>query len=163
MTAGKPIDAAKVRKATAVYLRTGSFAEAAAAIGVDRGVIRRRLIQEGLPRRETLFAEAISKGIADGLDLIDQALTDGKRWLSEATSGKDWAVVSSAICRLQDARLHTLETTLRKRQAALTRRRTRAEIKALETGTTPTGDVTVTVNLTPVDSHETTERDLPSS
>lgn len=149
------ISADKIAKATAVYLRTGSFAEAAKAIGSDRGTIRRRLIQEGLPKWEVVFAEAVSKGVAEGIELIDRALKDSERWLSEATTGKDWATVASAICRLQETRLSTLETTLRKRQAALTRRRTRAEIQALETGTTPTGDVQVTVNLTPLETDTT--------
>ena len=149
------ISADKIAKATVVYLRTGSFAEAAKAIGGDRGVIRRALISRGLPKWEVVFAEAVSKGVAEGIELIDKALKDGERWLSEASTGKDWATVSSAICRLQETKLSTLETTLRKRQAALTRRRTRAEIQALETGTPQAGEVTVTVNLTPLETDKT--------
>lgn len=125
-------------RAAAEYTRTGSFAQAAAAIGrTDESVVRKALRRVGCPDLSGVHARAVESG----LRRARKALNETNAKLKEKIEGaklSDLVSIAKGLS-LTTARLEGLaELELKRRQSRLTRRKTTAEIAALEKGTSPT-------------------------
>lgn len=138
MPRGKPFTAEQIEAASEVWHRTGSYTEAAKAIGADVSATRKALIRHGEPERAKLHALACARGLRKGRrhlsaagDLIARVL------LNETNAGvglepKDIAALTNSLARTSDSLIAIADREDRRRAAALSRRKTRAEIDALE-------------------------------
>lgn len=143
MPRGTPLTPEQLARAADVYARTGTYAEAGRAIGVEESVARRALLR-------ALSAGEESERVALNARAIERGLRNGRRALTElngrlrkkvSTASKIGELVSiSKGLSLSVARLADLaELELKRRQARLTRAKTSAEIRALDKGA-PTPD-----------------------
>jgi hypothetical protein len=162
---GKPFTAEQIEAASAVYHRTGNYTEAAKAIGADVSATRKALIRHGEPERAKLHALACARGLRKGRrnltaagDLIARVL------LNETSAGvslepKDIAALTNSLARTSETLIAIAEREDRRRAAALTRRKTRAEIDALERRDTDDGgDLELVVEVTTGDPAVAAER-----
>ena len=150
---GVPLTPAQIARAAEVYGATGSYQAAADAIGSDRSNVRRRLLARGEPHRAALHAQACARGLRKGRRSLVAGLDELDEWLAKdkASGGgiepRDYAALLNARARHVEALLALAEREDRRKQARLTRAKTRAETAALQAkaaGLLPP-DVTVTV------------------
>ena len=138
MPRGVPLTPGQLAVAAEAYARTGSYADAGRAIDVDESVARRALLRGleagGESERVALHARAIDRGLRDGRRALTEV--NGKLRKKITGSSKIGELVSiSKGLSLSVARLADLaELELKRRQAHLTRAKTRAEIRSLEKG-----------------------------
>lgn len=135
MPKGKPLTADQLQTAAEVYGRTGSFSEAARAVGVDESAIRRRFAEE--PNRAELHARATARGLRKGrkhLTEISDALA--RSLLQELRAGQLEPMGASAAARAVSQCVTALtrldERIERGQQSRLTRAKTRADIRVAE-------------------------------
>jgi hypothetical protein len=151
---GKPFTAEQIETASEVWHRTGSYTEAAKAIGADVSATRKALLRHGEPERAKLHALACARGLRRGRrhltaagDLIARVL------LTETNAGvglepKDIAALTNSLARMSDSLIAIADREDRRRAAALSRRKTRAEIDALERSDTDEGgDIDLVVEV----------------
>lgn len=125
-----------------VYVRTGSFAAAGAALGLDKSVARRALLRVGWSPMVTEHARAIDEGLARGRRTLDglvrevRTRTATAELRAELTLDELLAAAKTAsygVARMVDL----AELELKRRTARLTRRKLRAEALALEARSAP--------------------------
>lgn len=139
MPKGTPLTPDDLGRLAREYARTNSFASAGEAIGVDKSVARRALLRLGKSPGVTLRAEAVTSTLENvrlGIARITREILKRtrKEKISELTL-EDLHVASKSL-GLGGARVESIaELLLKRRQAKLTRAKTRAEVEALKKGT----------------------------
>ncbi len=128
-----------------VYARTGSYVAAGAAIGVDKSVARRCLLRVGWSPMVTAHAREIDAGLERGRRALDGIVREVRQRTRTAemrsTLTLDELLAAAKTASYGVSRLVDLaELELKRRTASLTRRKLRAEAKALEKGAMPTID-----------------------
>lgn len=146
MPRGTPLTPEQIGRAAEVYARTGSYSDAARAVGApDPSTVRKALLRVGDPNRSQLHARAIARGLARGRRVLDDVVREVRERtrtvdLRAALTLEDLLAAakttSYGVSRLVDL----AELELKRRAATLTRRKLRAEARALERDTTPTID-----------------------
>ncbi len=142
MPKGTPLTPEDLGRLAETYARTSSFAAAGEVVGVDKSVARRALLRLGKSPGVTLRAEAVTstlESVRVGVSRITREILrrTRKEKISEL-SLEDLHVASKSL-GLGGARVESIaELLLKRRQASLTRAKTRAEIDALKKGTTLT-------------------------
>ncbi len=133
MARGVPLTPAQIATAAEVFERTGSYSDAARAIGATPQAARRAILRGGASRfnRVQLHARAIGRGIRIGRRCLATALEHALPRLEKAADGREYGAVVNAIARATDALLALDERTGRRSQARLTREKTRVEIELL--------------------------------
>lgn len=139
MARGVPLTDAQLELAAAVYAKSHSYAEAGRAIGVDESVARRALLRRGESERVVLHARAVRRGMREGRKLLRLALERAPEFLADAEDTKSYKELVDAVARATEtlAKLDARED--QRRQARLTRKRTKAEITALSRENAPPG------------------------
>lgn len=137
MARGTPLTPQQVETALAVYERTGNASKAARAIDVEPSTVTRLLARRGEQTRAQLHARACEKGIRKGRAQLARVgkLLDGVLKV-ETKAGvslepKDIAALANALARNVAVRVEVASREDSRRQAALTRAKTRAEIEFL--------------------------------
>ena len=143
MPRGTPLTPEQLGQAAEVYARTGSYSEAARAIGApDPSTVRKALLRIGDPNRSQLHARAIDEGLARGRRTLDglvrevRTRTATAELRAELTLDELLAAAKTAsygVARMVDL----AELELKRRTARLTRRKLRAEALALEARSAP--------------------------
>lgn len=145
---GTPLTPEQLGDLARLYAEHGNAAAVARELGVHKSTVTRALDRLGKQRRATLQEGALLSGLVDGRERIDRAVrrVSKKLWsaLKDPPAGTPptsplWAPDAQSIQQLGStlARLVTVQTALdrreeQRRQAGLTRRKTRSEIAALE-------------------------------
>jgi hypothetical protein len=124
--------------AAEVYGQTGNFAEAGRAIGVERNTVRDALMRADLAHRRTLHARACEKGLhaarakmARASRLIDTVL-DSESRAGLGLEPKDIAALVNALSKASETLISIADREDRRKASTITRRKTAAEIEALE-------------------------------
>lgn len=138
MSRGIPLTFEQVSKAAEVYRSTMNYAEAAKAIGADPSTVRKALIRRGGPDRSFLHAHATDLGITRARKGIAKSLQLAERLLENETADgagmdpRDIAAIMNAQSRSSEVLLSMADREQKRRQSALTRQKTRAEIEVLK-------------------------------
>ncbi len=138
MPRGTPLTPEQLARAADAYARTGTYAEAGRAIGVEESVARRALLRAlgsgEESERVALHARAIERGLRDGRRALTEVNGRLRTKILGASKIGELVSISKGLS-LSVARLADLvELELKRRQARLTRAKTRAEIRSLEKG-----------------------------
>ncbi len=122
--------------AAAAFARTGSFADAARAIGrTDESGVRKALRRVGYPDLSGLHARAVDSGIRQARRALNNTTSKLATRVDAATDTAELVAIAKGLS-LTTARLEGLaELELKKRQSSITRAKTRAEVDALKKGT----------------------------
>lgn len=142
MAKGTPLTPDVLARLAEAYARTGSFAAAGEAAGVDKSVARRALLRLGKSPGTTLRAEVVTSTLEKvrvGVSRITREIL--RRTRKDKITGlslEDLHVASKSL-GIGGARVESIaELLLKRRQSRLTRAKTLAEIDALKKGTTLT-------------------------
>ncbi len=138
-------------RAAEVYAKTGNYADAARAVGVERNTIRDALRRQGIARKRTLHARACEAGLRKGRAALADMIARAHRMLaSSELEPRDFAALMNATSKASET-IVTVAGREDSRQASkLTREKTRVEIARLRAGDdAETGDIHVTVNVAP--------------
>lgn len=135
MSRGPHLTPDELGEAAKVYVREGSFALAAEAIHRDESTVRKALRRLGYPDLSSLHRARVEDNLRRGRASLNRTRKKLDAKIASATLGELVAIAKGLS--LTVGRLTALgELELRRRQAALTRRKTKAEIAALEKGVT---------------------------
>jgi hypothetical protein len=142
MPRGVPLTPDETARAAEVFERTGSYTEAARAIGAaDHSTVRKALLRRGDPDRSRLHTRACAVAVRKARKHVAAALDSIARRIADTPDPKDAAALATALVRLSDAALAHDARAGRRLQARLTRDKTRAETAAMArgpgTGVTP--------------------------
>lgn len=132
MPRGVPLTPEQIAAATEAFRKTGSYADAGRAIGVEVSVARRALLRHRESERDTLHARAIRKAQRRARRHINDALDEIAERLATTPNDSAAAQLASALVRLSDSILAIEERGERRAQARMNRRKTRAEIEVLQ-------------------------------
>lgn len=135
MPRGPNVTADDRAKAAEVYARTGSYTEAAAAIGRDESTVRKMLARMGLsPNLSDLHARAIERGLRKGRRALGALNTKLREKIDRVSKVGEMVSIAKGLSLTLARQTALAELELKRRQAALTRRKTRAEIRQLDKG-----------------------------
>ena len=146
MPRGTPLTPEELGRAAEVYARTGSYSEAARAIGApDPSTVRKAFLRAGNPNRSQLHAREIDAGLERGRRALDGIVREVRQRTrtseQRSTLTLDELLAAAKTASYGVSRLVDLaELELKRRTASLTRRKLRAEAKAMEKGAMPTID-----------------------
>lgn len=135
---GPRLTPAQIATLAATYAATGSYAEAARAIGRDDpSVARKALLRLGSPAESHIHARACAAGLSAGRRRLDRCIRlVGDQLASELTAGsmepKDTASLSRALATMVQAFARVDERRDGGRTEQLRRRKIRAEVRALD-------------------------------
>jgi DNA-binding MarR family transcriptional regulator len=141
-----PLTPAELETLAELYGATGNASEVAEQLGVSVSTVTRALARLGAQNRAKLQERALSRGLLRGGELLTQTAESVAEILRcEAESGpsleaKDYAGLARALAMLVGTTAKLDEREERRRQARLTRRKTKAEIEALRKGLLPPAD-----------------------
>jgi hypothetical protein len=139
MPKGSPLTPAQLGRLAEVFARTGSFAAAGEAIGVEKSVARRALLRMGTSPGTTLRATAVTSTLENvrlGVARITREILRRTRKKAIGSLSLEDLHVASKSLGTGGSRVESIaELLLKRRQATLTRKKTRAEIDALKKGT----------------------------
>lgn len=125
-------------RAAAVFAATANVSEAARAIDVNESTLRSAFERERIARNREAHARACEEGLHEGLTyLLDVArkchgVMVGEVQAGEGLSPQDFAGLGRTVNQALATIVSLAEREEKRRQAALTRRETRAKIKLLE-------------------------------
>jgi gamma-glutamyl:cysteine ligase YbdK (ATP-grasp superfamily) len=97
MPRGVPLTPEQIAEATRVYLETGNYAAAAAAIGSDRSNVRRQLIAAGEPQRAALHALALARAERDARRALTRIRAKLEAAADAAGDAKELAIVAAQV------------------------------------------------------------------
>lgn len=132
-----PLTPAELETLAELYGSTGNASEVAEQLGVSVSTVTRALARLGAQNRAKLQERALAKGLLRGGELLAQAAESiGEILRCEAEAGasleaKDYASMVRALAMAVGTTAKLDEREERRRQARLTRRKTKAEIEVL--------------------------------
>lgn len=138
-----PLTPAELETLATLYGASGNASEVAAELGVSVSTVTRALARLGAQNRAKLQERALARGLLRGGELLTQtaeSIAEILRCESEAGAGleaKDYASMARALAVVVGTTAKLDEREERRRQARLTRRKTKAEIEALRKGLMP--------------------------
>lgn len=154
MPKGVPMSPEDLQEAARVYTRTGSYSEAARAIGApDPSTVRQALLRHQHTTRHQLHARAVAKGERLGRRALLSSIARLDRYLTIAVGAplaagagseapalpsliepKDVAALERTLQGAAQSLTSLAESLDRRKTARATRRKLQAEIKALDKG-----------------------------
>lgn len=124
MPKGTPLTPKQLRKAAEVYEQTGSYSEAARAIGVDEGAVRKRFAPH--PKRSELNTRAIDQGLRDGRRALREVQKTARELLkSGLLEPRDLDAVARSVSV-------SIQRMLDLKRAPLERAKLRREVEVLD-------------------------------
>lgn len=132
---GKRLTPAEIERAAAIYAETGNAAAAAEAIGVAKQTLHDAFKRMRLGRNRTLHAQACERGLRKArarlmrIGEIAEKVIDGE---GVGLEPKDLAALINAVSKNVDTLAGISDREERRKQSALTREKTRAEIALLK-------------------------------
>lgn len=132
-----PLTPAELETLAELYGASGNASEVAAELGVSVSTVTRALARLGAQNRAKLQERALARGLLRGGELLTQtaeSIAEILRCESEAGPGleaKDYAGLARALAMCVGTTAKLDEREERRRQARLTRRKTKAEIEAI--------------------------------
>lgn len=138
MARGVPLTPEQVERAAQVYGETGNMLETSRRIGIPESTLRTALKRAGIAKRRELHARAVEagirkarKGLTKSLDLVEKLLSDENKD-GPGIEPKEIAMLLNARARATDSLLQVAQNADRRKQAKLTRDKTRAEIALIQ-------------------------------
>lgn len=138
-----PLTPAELETLAELYGASGNASEVAEQLGVSVSTVTRALARLGAQNRAKLQERALSRGLLRGGELLTQtaeSIAEILRCESDAGPGleaKDYAGLARALAMCVGTTAKLDEREERRRQARLTRKKTKAEIEALRKGLLP--------------------------
>lgn len=135
---GPRLTPAQMERAAQVFAETGNTSEAARAIGVGESTLREAFKREKIAKNRELHAQACEAGIRAARKRLRRVAEIAERVIaSNDTDGvgvepRDLAALVNALSKNTDTLLAVAARNDSRKQAALTRKKTRAEIAVLE-------------------------------
>lgn len=132
-----PLTPAELETLAELYGASGNASEVAAELGVSVSTVTRALARLGAQNRAKLQERALARGLLRGGELLTQtaeSIAEILRCESEAGPGleaKDYASLVRALAMVVGTTAKLDEREERRRQARLTRRKTKAETEVL--------------------------------
>ncbi len=138
MPRGLPITPDQLALGAAAFARTGSYADAGRAMGRDESVARRALLRAmgegGESDKVALNARAIERGMREGRRALGDLNAKLREKISHVSKVGEMVSIAKGLSLTVARQQGLAELELRRRQAALTRKKTRAEIRQLDKG-----------------------------
>lgn len=97
MPRGVPLTPDQIAEATRVYLATGTYAEAARAIGADETAVSRQLRAAREPERAALHTHALAKAERDARRALQRVRAKLEAFVEEAVDTKDLTALAAQV------------------------------------------------------------------